>query len=394
MSAEWPVRAIGEICQIVNGGTPKTSVSAYWDGPHQWVTPAEMGRRESPYIDRTKRSLSDAGIRDSSARMLPAHSVILSSRAPIGHLAINTVPMATNQGCKGLIPNNGLSSKFLYYFLSANVDLLNALGTGTTFKELSGARLKEVKMPLPPLAEQQRIVGILDEAFEGITTAKANAEFEHASASELFERRRDEILFESGVGVSPLREFADRVEYGTSAKSSRRGDIPVLRMGNIQNGRLDWKDLVYTDDKAEIERYSLRAGDVLFNRTNSPELVGKSALYQGERPAIFAGYLIRIHLRAEKMLSAFLVHCLNSRRVRDHGRTVMSGSVNQANISGSKLMEYPIPAQTLDEQSKAIGALDALEAEIHNFSEVLESKLAALEALKQSLLHHAFTGQL
>ena len=144
----------------MNGGTPKTGVAEYWGGKHQWITPAEMGKRSSPYVSQTERTLTDAGLQNSSARPMPKHSVILSSRAPIGHLIINTVPMSTNQGCKGLIPGKEIDYKFLYYFLGANVDLLNSLGTGTTFKELSAGKLKEISLPVPPLDEQQRIVGL------------------------------------------------------------------------------------------------------------------------------------------------------------------------------------------------------------------------------------------
>ena len=146
-----------------------------------------MGKRLSPYVDNTERKISELGLRNSSAQVLPPNSVILSSRAPIGHLVINTEPMATNQGCKGLIPSSQLHHKFLYYYLTSIVDLLNSLGTGATFKELSAGKLKEVAIPVPPLPEQQRIVGILDEAFEGIATAKANAEKNLHNARALFE---------------------------------------------------------------------------------------------------------------------------------------------------------------------------------------------------------------
>jgi type I restriction enzyme S subunit len=135
MKSGWNKKTIGDVCDVVNGGTPKTRVASYWDGPHQWITPAEMGKRNSPYIGVTARSLTDAGLQNSSARLLPPESVILSSRAPIGHLVINTELMATNQVCKGLVPHDQLEHQFLYYYLISIVDLLNDLGTGATFKE-------------------------------------------------------------------------------------------------------------------------------------------------------------------------------------------------------------------------------------------------------------------
>jgi type I restriction enzyme S subunit len=200
MKAGWQLKAIGAVCDVVNGGTPKTGVSEYWDGPHQWITPAEMGKRASPYIAETERTITDLGLQNSSARMLPPHSVILSSRAPIGHLVINTETMATNQGCKGLVPDASVEHKFLYYYLTSIVGLLNDLGTGATFKELSGGKLKEVTIPVPPKSEQRRIVSILDEVFDGIATAKAGAEKNLQNARALFESQLQSIFAQKHNG--------------------------------------------------------------------------------------------------------------------------------------------------------------------------------------------------
>ena len=112
----------GGKCEVINGGTPKTGVPEYWDGSNLWIAPAEMGKRLSPYVNDTERKITNSGLRNSSAQILPPNSVILSSRAPIGHLVINTEPMATNQGCKGLVPRNHLQHKFLYYYLNSIVD--------------------------------------------------------------------------------------------------------------------------------------------------------------------------------------------------------------------------------------------------------------------------------
>jgi type I restriction enzyme S subunit len=196
----WQQKTLGEVCEVVNGGTPKTSVADYWDGDHLWITPAEMGKRSSPYVSQTERKLTALGLGDSSARLLPPLSVILSSRAPIGHLVINTEPMATNQGCKGLVPGKSLDYKFLFHYLGSIVGLLNDLGTGATFKELSGAKVKEVPLPVPPLPEQKRIVALLDETFEGIGTAVANAEKNLANARELFESYLNSVFTRKGEG--------------------------------------------------------------------------------------------------------------------------------------------------------------------------------------------------
>jgi type I restriction enzyme S subunit len=168
----WQIKNLGEVCTILNGGTPDTKIKEYWDGEHLWITPKDMGKLNSIYVSKTERKITDMGLQNSSAKLIPINSIILSSRAPIGYLAINKKEIATNQGCKGIVPKKELQTIFLFYFLKNSIELLNSLGSGTTFKELSGSRLAEVQIPMPPLSEQHRIVAILDKAFAAIATAK------------------------------------------------------------------------------------------------------------------------------------------------------------------------------------------------------------------------------
>ena len=162
----WEVKNLGEVCEVKNGGTPKTNFKEYWNGDIAWITPADLGKLEKREVKETSRNITKQGLKKSSAKLLPKKSVILSTRAPIGHLAINEISMATNQGCRGIIPNYNLNEIFLYYFLKLNVDLLNELGAGATFKELSSINLKQIKIPLPPLKEQKQIVSVLDKLKE------------------------------------------------------------------------------------------------------------------------------------------------------------------------------------------------------------------------------------
>lgn len=169
---------LGDVCTILNGGTPDTKNSKFWDGKHAWITPAEMGKLKSPYLAGSKRTLTDEGLSNSSAQLVPKYSVIMSSRAPIGHLVINEIPMASNQGCKGMIPNKNLNHKYLYYFLYANKQYLNEIGSGTTFAEISGSKLKTVLIPLPSLEKQSDVVNKLDNAFTEIESLKAQIRIE------------------------------------------------------------------------------------------------------------------------------------------------------------------------------------------------------------------------
>ena len=111
----WEIKKLGEICEIFNGGTPDTKIAEFWGGKNLWITPKDMGKLDDIYVDDTGRKITDAGLKNSSAKILPINSIILSSRAPIGHLAINTKKIATNQGCKGIVPKKGLATLFLFY---------------------------------------------------------------------------------------------------------------------------------------------------------------------------------------------------------------------------------------------------------------------------------------
>jgi len=184
------------------------------------------------------------------------------------------------------------------------------------------------------------------------------------------------------------------IEYGTGAKSSESGTVPVLRMGNIQNMKFDWSDLVYTSDAEEINDYLLRTEDVLFNRTNSPELVGKTAIYNGERPAIFAGYLMRINQINSIVDARYLNFYLNSHTAKQYGNTVKTDGVNQSNINGEKLAHYPFPYCSLEEQKIVVEFLESQISQIDRTEADIDSQIQKAEALRQSILKKAFSGQL
>jgi type I restriction enzyme S subunit len=184
------------------------------------------------------------------------------------------------------------------------------------------------------------------------------------------------------------------VEYGSAAKSADVGSVPVLRMGNIQNGKFDWSDLVYTSDPQEIAKYALRSGDVLFNRTNSPELVGKTAIYRGERSAVFAGYLIRINQIASIVDGSYLNLFLNSRLARRFGSFVKTDGVNQSNINGDKLSNYPFPYCSIAEQQEVVRILEQKLSVVDRMEEDVSRELLKAEALRKSILIRALSGGL
>ena len=154
----WTFARLKHIGGIVGGGTPKTNIGKYWDGNIPWLTPADLSGYDSMYISTGSRTITDFGLKSSSAQMLPANSILYSSRAPIGYTAIATNPVCTNQGFKSVVPYDFSISPYLYYSLKARTDNIIQRATGTTFKEISGSEMAETIIPIPPLNEMSKIV--------------------------------------------------------------------------------------------------------------------------------------------------------------------------------------------------------------------------------------------
>ena len=154
----WTFARLKHIGGIVGGGTPKTNISEYWDGNIPWLTPADFSGYDSMYISNGSRTITEFGLKSSSAQMLPTNSILFSSRAPIGYTAIATNPVCTNQGFKSVVPYDFSMSPYLYYSLKARTDNIIQRATGTTFKEISGSEMAETIIPIPPLNEQSKIV--------------------------------------------------------------------------------------------------------------------------------------------------------------------------------------------------------------------------------------------
>ena len=251
-----------------------------------------------------------------------------------------------------------INKSFLFSLLNMknvrNAAILNMTGA-SGHRRVPESFYRSLQIPLPPLDIQQKIV----EECKKVDEYKLNA----LKILEDSKKEIDSIVlpcFDNYPKVV-LKTICDSFEYGTSEKSSTSGAVPVLRMGNIVDGSIDWSDLVYTDNMQDIKKHSLNKNDILFNRTNSPIYVGKTALYVDERPAIFAGYLVRVNYQRDKIRGKYLSYILNSEPIMQHGFSVMTKSVNQANISASLLAQYEIPLPSLDEQDEIINKLEAIE---------------------------------
>ena len=382
----WIKSSLNDVCNVVNGGTPKTGVDSYWGGKHYWVTPAEMGKRSNPYISETRRKLTNDGLGNTSAKLVPPFSVILSTRAPIGHLVINKVPMAFNQGCRGLVPNDDLNYRFLYYFLMNSISLLNDLGTGATFKELSAGKLKAVNIPVPPLQEQQRIVSILDKAFESIDQAIASTEKNLANARELFESYLNNVFTQKGKGWVEV-SLSDVCQL-ISGQHIDSKDYNIIKKGiGYLTGPSDFGLINPVVSKwTEHPKRTALLNDILVTVKGSG--VGKANLMTHGELAISRQLMaIRSNEVNIKLLYRFIKTRYSYFQSLANGAAIPG--ISRPDVLGLTLS---LPKRSL--QNELAIKIDNIANEVDNLDEVYKKKIFSLNELKQSLLQKAFSGQL
>lgn len=311
-----------------------------------------------------------------------------------------------------IIRNNHIDENYLMYCFQSKYFrefiLSNVSGVGGSLMRAQPKYVQTYPIPLPPLSEQQRIVERIEELFAKLDEAKERLQevvdsFAVRKAAILHKAFTGELTkqwrLENGVSdesweEKTIGEICSSLKYGTSKKSSDDGEVVVLRMGNLQNGEIDWSNLAYTSDEEDIKKYLLKSGDVLFNRTNSPELVGKTSIYRGEMPAIYAGYLIKLDYEKNIVVGDYLNYYLNSSKAKEYYMQVKTDGVSQSNINAKKIGEFEIPLPTISEQHEIVRLIDDLLARERAAQQAAEQALASIDLMKKSILARAFRGEL
>lgn len=311
-----------------------------------------------------------------------------------------------------IIRNNHIDENYLMYCFQSKYFrefiLSNVSGVGGSLMRAQPKYVQTYPIPLPPLSEQQRIVERIEELFAKLDEAKERLQevadsfavrkaaiLHKAFTGELTKQwRRENGVSDESWEEKTIGEICSSLKYGTSKKSSDDGEVVVLRMGNLQNGEIDWSNLAYTSDEEDIKKYLLKSGDVLFNRTNSPELVGKTSIYRGEMPAIYAGYLIKLDYEKNIVVGDYLNYYLNSSKAKEYYMQVKTDGVSQSNINAKKIGEFEIPLPTLPEQHEIVRLIDDLLARERAAQQATEQALASIDLMKKSILARAFRGEL
>jgi len=409
-SSGWEHGAIGELAlKVGSGATPRGGAAAYKP------TGVPLIRSKNVVFFGFKRE-GLAYVDDEQASALKnvevqAGDVLLNiTGASIGRVSVAPEDMngaRVNQHVCIIRPEEGISSRFLAAYLSSPLvqAAIEAENYGMTRQALTKQQVLNMAVPVPPENEQRRIADKLDAVLARVGACRERLDRVPA----IIKRFRQSVLAaatsgkltedwreEHGLGhweLVSLEEVATNFDYGSSKKSAKSGSVPVLRMGNIQGGRLDWSNLVFTSDATEIEKYRLQPGDILFNRTNSPELVGKTAVYGGEQEAIHAGYLIRVRC-SDRLLPSFLNYSLNSPAGRQYCWDVKSDGVSQSNINAQKLRAFGFLLPSLAEQVEIIRRTESLISRTARIEDTCLAARASIERLTPAVLAKAFRGDI
>lgn len=381
----WPTIRLGDLVSITGGGTPSRSKPSNFGGGIPWV---KIGDMAGGVISRTEETISSMGLESSSAKMLPAGTLLLSIFASVGKTALLGVAATTNQAIVGLTPRaeSQLDVQFLRHFLDSAVAVLGGRARGVAQVNLNFAILSDVKVPLPPLPEQRRIASILDKA-DGIRTQRHTA---LRVVAELADAELEQVL-QHAHEIVALGSLVEEFRYGTSVKSGD-AQVPVLRIPNVSSRVLDTSAMKHVDlSDAELVRLTLRDGDLLIVRSNgNRDIVGATVrVPRFSTPHVFASYLIRARPLASTN-SVFVAKYLASRRGRAALRAGATTSAGQFNINTKTLGALPIALPSKDRQEKFVEAVGRLDALIDQH----QAHLQVADALFASLQQRAFAGQL
>ena len=378
---------LGEICDVVSGSTPKTNIAEYWGGDLKWITPAELD--DDTYIIKdTVRKLTELGVKKTGLSSFPEGTVILSSRAPIGKVAIAGCEMYCNQGFKNLVCSEKINNRYLYWFLKGSTEYLNSLGRGATFKEISKQIVSSIQINVPSLEQQEKVAVQLEKVNTVIRFRKQQLE----KLDELVKARFVEMFgvypenskgWETGI----IKDIVADVRYGSSRPAVDGGKYPYLRMNNITyGGELDLSDTKRIDiPDNELEKCTVRRGDVLFNRTNSKELVGKTCVYNRDEKMVLAGFVIRVRV-TERILPEFLSAFLNTDFSKQMLLGMCKAAIGQANINAKEMQNIEIYLPPIELQQEFV----QFKAQVDKSKVVVQKALDEAQLLFDSLMQKYF----
>lgn len=383
---------LGDVCTVVSGTTPKSSCPDYWNGTINWVTPAEL-TDDTDTIFESQRKITELAVSDSGLKAFPAGTVLLSSRAPIGKVAIAGREMYCNQGFKNLICSDAIYNRYLFHFLKSKTDYLNSLGRGATFKEISKNIVEKIEIPLPPLEEQRQIASVLDKVTNLIAKRRAQLnKLDLLVKSRFVEMFGDPVSNPMKWEIVELAHCLSRIDNGKSLvcdTKSRQGNWPaILKLSAVTYGYYQPREnKAMLNENEFIDCAKVHLGDLLFTRKNTPELVGMCAyVYETPDKLMMPDIIFRLNTN-EICNRIFLWKLINHDLFRENIKAISSGSAkSMSNISKERLRELKIILPPIELQRQFADFVKKTD----QFKLTIQQSLDELETLNKALIQQYF----
>ena len=408
----WEVIKTKNAFNIISGATPKTDNIAYWDGEITWITPADY-KTEDIIIKSGKRNITTEGLNSCGTSIVPQGSIIFSKRAPIGLVAINAVPLCTNQGCISCIPKPYVNTKYFYYLMSVLTEWFELFGSGTTFKELSTNNFANFSLSQPSFTEQQSIATYLDQKCSEIDELIILQEemitklqsYKQSVITEAVTKGLDKNVPLKDSGIEWIGEIPEHwictvfkkflsepMQYGANepAEECNYNDPRYIRITDIKDDGTLKDDTFKSLPLEKAKEYMLTKGDLLFARSGAT--VGKTFLYKEDYAACFAGYLIKARCNKNELLPNFVFYYTLSNVYQNWKNSIFIQSTIQ-NIGADKYSVMPIIIPPLSEQQSIADYLDRKCSEIDELISIKQQKIEKLKDYKKSLIFECVTGK-
>jgi len=400
---EWGLAKLEKIVEKIKaGGTPLTTIKQYWNGDIPFVKIEDISS-SSRYLDKTNSSISAKGLENSSAWIVPESSLLLAMYGSLGELAINKIPVATNQAILGIIPKDKHETEFLYYWFLYFKPNWRRYAKPTTQANLTAHIVRNTLVPLPSSKEQRGIVNVLsciDLAIEKVDEAIARAErLKKGLMQQLLTKGIGHKEFkETPIGKIPktwkvvkLKEAVIEVKPGFACGKRDDKGILQLRMDNIEtDGWINPNAGVRVPIPENVDEYLLKPGDILFNNTNSVDLIGKTAIFRGEFPrCVYSNHLTRIRVNRSKLIPEWIMYLFIRYWRQGVFRALCHQHVHQAGINKSNLLNLKIYIAPLEEQMRIVEVLSSIEHIIR----LKKKKKKKLVKMKRRLMNLLLTGK-
>ncbi|MCQ2826183.1 restriction endonuclease subunit S [Helicobacter pylori] len=392
--SNWQKIRLGDIAEIIGGGTPSTQITSFWNGSINWFTPTEIGITK--YVYKSQRTITPLGLKKSSAKLLPIGTILLTSRASIGDCAILKVAATTNQGFQSLIPLEKINNEFLYYLMLTLKNKLLKLASGSTFLEVSPNKIKNLLIPLPPLNEQIAIANILSDVDHYLYSLDALILKKESVKKALRIKMLNQILASNGVEFRELGDIILSLKTGLNPRSFFKLNTPNANNYYVTIRELEDYTIKFThqtdriDDNALslcLKRSNLEKDDILFSGTGT---IGKVSIIE-KNPnnwAIKEG-IYSIKPNKKIVFPRFLMFCLESSNIQNGIKNKSFGGIVKS-IPMNDLQQIQIPLAPLNEQIAIANILSGLDHEIIS----LKNKKRQFENIKKALNHDLMSAKI